>query len=88
MSAHLDKITQKIRKKLSMLLGKEYEEIDHSALLADLGVDSLTLVELFVFIEQEFGINLMESGFQQEDMKTVSSLSSRIARETEKPDSP
>ena len=44
----------------------------------ELGLDSLGLVELFVFIEKEFQIQLMESGISQEDIKKIDSLAESI----------
>ena len=44
----------------------------------ELGMDSLGLVELFVFIEKEFKINLMESDISQEDIMKIDSLAKSI----------
>ena len=44
----------------------------------ELGVDSLSFVELLVFIEKTFNIKLMESGLTREDFRTIHSLASSI----------
>lgn len=48
--------------------------------LHTLGMDSLRLVELLVFIEKTFNLKLMESGLTREDFQTIRSLSSCISR--------
>ena len=46
--------------------------------LHEMGIDSLSFVELLVFIEKKFNVKLMESGLTMEDFRTISSLASSI----------
>ena len=77
----LSEIADMLRDEIADLVGASFAEIGADMPLHELGVDSLGLVELFVFIEKQFGIVLMESGITQEDLRTVATLSARIARE-------
>ena len=70
-----------LREEIADLLAVSIAEIGSDMPLHELGVDSLGLVELFVFIEKQFGIVLMESGVTQADLRTVATLSARIAAE-------
>lgn len=71
-------IKKKLIEQISLSLGEEIENIRSDMLLHDLGLDSLGLVELFVFIENEFAIKLMESGISQQDIMRIDSLSESI----------
>lgn len=77
----LVKIKKLLVTEISSLLDIEVLKIDTSKELHELGIDSLGLVELFVFIENNFELKLMESGITQDDLKTIDALSSRIFKE-------
>ena len=44
----------------------------------ELGIDSLGFVEILVFIEKTFNLQLIESGLDKKDFETVYSLASFI----------
>ncbi|MGM0644532.1 MAG: acyl carrier protein, partial [Thermodesulfobacteriota bacterium] len=44
----------------------------------EIGIDSLILVELFVFIEKEFDVDLMESAITHENIQSVATLAEGI----------
>jgi acyl carrier protein len=46
--------------------------------LMELGMDSLGLIEIFVFIEKRFNLQLLDSGITKEDMGSIKSLASYI----------
>ena len=48
--------------------------------LHELGIDSLSFVELLVFIEKIFNIKLLESGLTMENFRTIRSLASSISQ--------
>lgn len=77
----LKQIKLELIEELASLLDKNSDELDSSLELHELGVDSLGLVELFVFIEKQFSIKLMESGITQDDLRTIDALASKIAEE-------
>lgn len=56
---------------------------DESAVASDmpfhkLGIDSLGFVEILVFIEKTFKLQLIESGLNKKDFETIHSLASFI----------
>lgn len=73
-------IKMKLVEGVADILAKEPSELDTGAMLFDLGMDSLGLVETFVFIEKNFdGLKLLETGIRKENMETLDSLSEYIA---------
>lgn len=71
-------VEDKLISQIAAILAVDRKKIKPEVPLHSLGVDSLSFVELLVFIEKEFKIKLMESGLQAEDFKTISSLARRI----------
>ena len=74
-------VEDKLTCQIAAILSVDSKKIKPEVPLHTLGVDSLSFVELLVFIEKEFSIKLMESGLQAEDFKTISSLARRISRQ-------
>ncbi len=54
--------------------------IDDGAELADLGVDSISLVKTLVFVEREFGVSLGDSGFGREDVGSFGAFVRAVRR--------
>jgi len=80
--ADLNAIEQALAKEISIILGVEAVQVKTDAPLHSLGMDSMSFVELLVFIEKAFKINLMASGLKKEDFQTIASLAGKISRET------
>ena len=70
----------KIIQQLAVLLDKDTALITPDTLLQSLGMDSMRLVELFIFVEKEFGVELISSDMQSEDLKSPAALAASIAR--------
>ncbi|MCP4349336.1 MAG: acyl carrier protein [Desulfobacterales bacterium] len=77
---NIDKIKEKLIEQIALSIGENPSDIRSDMMLHDLGIDSLGLVELFVYIEKEFKIRLMESGISQEDIKKIDSLAESISK--------
>ena len=71
-------IEKRLRDEVATLLALDPESISCRSPLHSLGMDSLRFVELLVFIEGEYSLNLMESGLTKEDFQTIASLAARI----------
>jgi acyl carrier protein len=71
-------IENKLINQIAAILSCSSLSIKPDAQLHTLGVDSLSFVEILVFIEKEFKIKLIESGLDKEDFKSVRSLAARI----------
>jgi acyl carrier protein len=65
---------------LAMILSLKPQEIKSDTPLHTLGVDSLSFVELLVFIEKRFNLKLMESGLALRDFYTVAALTKCIVK--------
>ncbi len=74
----IETIKEKLIDQIALSIGEEPSNIQSDMLMHELGMDSLGLVELFVFIEKEFKFNLMESGISQEDIMQIDSLAQSI----------
>ncbi len=74
----IENIKEKLIDQIALSIGEEPSNIQSDMLMHELGMDSLGLVELFVFIEKEFKFNLMESGISQEDIMKIDSLAQSI----------
>jgi acyl carrier protein len=70
-----------LQKEIGIILGKEAASLEKDTLLSSLGMDSMSFVELLVFIEKRFKIKLMESGLKKEDFQTITALAARISKE-------
>ena len=73
-------VEEKLIRRVATILSVDVVKIKPEAQLHTLGVDSLSFVELLVFIEQEFKIRLMESGMTRDDFRTIRSLAQRISK--------
>ncbi len=74
----INEIKEKLIGQIALTIGEKPADIDSKIMMHELGMDSLGLVELFVFIEKEFNIQLMESGISQEDIMQIDSLAKSI----------
>lgn len=74
----IKEIENKLINQIAAILSCSSSLIKPDAQLHTFGVDSLSFVEIMVFIEKEFKIKLIESGLDKEDFKSVRSLAARI----------
>ena len=72
-------IQEKLAVKLMQLLPQQETKPDIETALHVLGMDSMRLVELFIFVEMEFGFDLMNAGIEIENIQTIKSMSEFIA---------
>lgn len=75
----LDEVSKILIRETGIILSLESSQISSDTPLHLLGFDSMSLVELFVLIEKNFDLKLMESGIGPEDVKTLGSLARRIS---------
>lgn len=77
----LEQITHSIREFLfdNYLFGYDENELDNDTSFLEFGVlDSMGIIELIVFIENEFGIEIAYSEILPENLDTVNCVSSLI----------
>lgn len=75
-----NQIEEKLISRLSSILSVDSATLKPELPLHALGVDSLSFVELLVFIEKEFKVKLMESGMTKDDFRTIRSLAKCISK--------
>ena len=66
-------IEKELSEYISALTGFD-GDIQNSTDLAEMDIDSISLVKIFVFIERKFGISLLESGVTREQIETFGSM--------------
>ena len=76
----MEKIQMELAERIADLLSVDTAEIDVETPLHALGLDSLRMVEMLVFIEMQYGVDLMASALQPEDIASVSALACTVER--------
>ena len=74
----ITKIKEKLIEQIALSVGQDPSTITSEMMLHEIGMDSLKLIELFVFIEKEFKVQVMESGISQEAIMKIESLAQSI----------
>ncbi len=74
----LDSIIRVLVHETEIIFTAHPVKISSGAPLAELGFDSMSLVELLVAIERHFGVKLMEHGISPEDLKSLETLARRV----------
>jgi acyl carrier protein len=77
----IKKIEDSLIKEVAVILEEDILNITADKPLGEMGIDSLSFVELLVAVEKSFGVKLMESGLTKEDFRTLGTLARRIASE-------
>ncbi len=67
-------------RRVADILSVQPETVDPQTPLHSLGLDSMRMVELIVYIEKTFGIDLMGSALKKEDVATVAALAATVNR--------
>ena len=75
----MKKIEEILINEIAVILSRDPAAISPETSLNELGVDSLSFVELLVFIEKTFKLQLMESGLTKDDFHTLQTISSTIS---------
>lgn len=76
----LKDVEEKLISEIATILSVDPSTVSVDSPLHTLGVDSLSFVELLVFIEKIFNLKLMETDLTREDFRTISSLASCISK--------
>jgi len=72
-------IEQELVRGLAPIVAGRAPTLTAESTLTDLGIDSMGLIEIFIFIEKTFNLKLLESGIQREDLRSIRTLASYIA---------
>ena len=71
-------IEDKLIQGIASITNKNKSSIASDIPFHKLGIDSLGFVEILVFIEKTFNLQLIESGLNKKDFETIHSLASFI----------
>ncbi len=74
----MKKIQTGLAQRIADILSVETESVDVDAPLHTLGIDSMRMVEILVFIEKEYGVDLMGAGLRREDMESIAALARSV----------
>lgn len=55
-------------------------EFDENKQLSSVGVDSLSLVEILLFVERRFGVSVPDSALSRTNLETVSALAQCVSQ--------
>ena len=73
-------ILGRLKTRVAFSVGAKHEgDVAVDQPLHALGLDSMGFVDLLVFIEKEYGVPLMASGFSQADFSSLEAVANRIA---------
>ncbi len=69
-----------LKNEIAIILSLNINDINSVTQLHELGLDSLSFVELFVFIEKTFDLKLMDANINQNDLVSVQALAKCISQ--------
>jgi acyl carrier protein len=72
-----EKIAEELADYIKALTSTD-QQITDSTKLKDLSIDSISLVKIFVYIERNFNISLINAGLGKKDVETFGSLVQHI----------
>ena len=75
----IQQIESDLIRQTASVLGMNEQNISPQTELSSLGLDSIRLIEVLIFIEQQYGIKMMEAGLDSESLKNIVSLAARVA---------
>ena len=76
-------IEKELAEYISALTGTEAQIVSETK-LADIGMDSISLVKTFVFVERHFGVSLINAGLEREQIETLGALAAHISSNMQK----
>ena len=72
-------IEEKLIDGISGILSLERSSVDADVPFKELGLDSLGFVEVLVFIEKTFNLNMVETDLTKKDFETLNSLATFLS---------
>lgn len=75
----LEEIQTGIQTYICRDLGADIHTLDPETPLADLGIDSMALLKILLFVEERFGVYLPDEALTTKNLYNLSSLSAAIA---------
>jgi len=76
----VEEIENKLIEGISVITNKQESEITADKAFHDLGIDSLGFVEILVYIEKTFKLQLIASDLTKKDFESIRTLAAHISR--------
>lgn len=73
-------IERKLTEEIAAILALDGCEVAPDTPLETLGMDSIRLVEVLIFIEKEYGIRLLDAGLDRDSLRNAASLAESVAK--------
>lgn len=73
-------VARQLSAEVATLLHRPPAEISPDRPLHELGLDSMSFVELMVFIERQFGVNPLEAEIGPQDIESIGRLAACVHR--------
>ncbi len=67
-------IADNLRREIALIMDRPQSSISFTTPLAELGLDSIRLMEIIIFIENNYGFNLVDLGLTKEALQNINSL--------------
>jgi len=77
---NVDEIEKKLIEGISVITNKKPSEIAPDQAFHDLGIDSLGFVEILVYIEKTFKLQLIASDLTKKDFESIRTLAAHLSR--------
>ncbi|MEK7270328.1 MAG: acyl carrier protein [Planctomycetota bacterium] len=78
-------VQARLTREIAAILAVKPDTIKPDAPLHSLGIDSMGFVEILVFIEKTFNLNLMESGLDRQHFSTIRALAACVSEKLPAP---
>ena len=76
----METIQRELTQQIAGILSVGPATVDIEAPLHTLGLDSMRMVEIIVFIETRYGVDLMGSGLKREEVASIAALARTVER--------
>jgi len=76
----MEKIQTELAQRIADILSVDSSAVDRETPLHVLGLDSMRMVEIIVYIEKEYGVDLMGAGLRREDVASIAALARTVER--------
>ena len=72
-----EQLTKELSEYIEALTGIELD-ISRNSTMSDMNIDSISLVKLFVFIEKQYGLSLVNAGLSRDVLESFGTLTDYI----------
>lgn len=76
-------IENDLTSEIATILAKDEDEVTPNTPLESLGIDSIRLIEVLIFIEKKYGLRMMDSGLKADSLRDAASLADAVSKALE-----